>query len=183
MIKKTIKFSLVVLLVISNIFIFSGCGNKKGENVGSKAEDAKEVYEAPLRNYMEGLKTKNIELVLSAFPDFMQKMTQTDIDTVYAEYEAQYGSNIVMEYKLGDATRVVENHDLAVLANQIKEYYPDAGDITVTDAYIITVELSISGQGKEEQSEDGENKDKAPAKKTDTQDFYVYKMNDKWYMF
>lgn len=182
MVKKAVKLSIVLLLIISNVFIFSGCGKKNNNNTG-KPEDGKDVYEAPLRNYMEGLKTKNIEVLLSAFPEFMQKMTQTDIDTVYAEYEAQYGSNIVMEYKLGDATRVTEDYDLEILASQIKEYYPDAGDIKITDAYIITVELSISGDGKAEQNEDGENKEEKPSKKTDSQDFYVYKMNDKWYMF
>ncbi|MBR2704593.1 MAG: hypothetical protein IKE91_03895 [Clostridia bacterium] len=180
MTRKILKVILIIALIISSIFVFSGCGKKDNKNNG-KEEVSKDVYEAPLRNYMEGIKTKDIELVLSAYPEFMRKMTQTDLDSIYARYEAMYGSNITMEYKLGDATRIVEDKDLGVLAAQIKEYYPEAGDITVSDAYIITVELSISGDGAEEGEEDGEAE--KPSKKTDSQDFYVYRTGDNWYIF
>lgn len=184
MTRKIFKIIIIFILIASSMLTFSGCG-KKDKNNG-KEEVSRDVYETPLKNYMEGLKTKNIELVLSAFPAFMQKMTQTDIDTTYAEYEAQYGSNITMEYTLGDATRITDEKDLDVLAAQIKEYYPEAGDLKVSDAYIITVELSISGDGKAEQNEEnteGENGEEKRSKKTDSQDFYVYKWNDQWYMF
>ena len=115
MTRKILKVILIIALIISSIFVFSGCGKKDNKNNG-KEEVSKDVYEAPLRNYMEGIKTKDIELVLSAYPEFMRKMTQTDLDSIYARYEAMYGSNITMEYKLGDATRIVEDKDLGVLA-------------------------------------------------------------------
>lgn len=181
MTRKVFNVLVVCALIISSIFVFSGCGKKENKNNG-KEEVSREIYEAPLKNYMEGLKTKNIDLVLSAYPEFMRKMTQTDLDSIYARYEAMYGSNITMEYKLGDATRIMDDKDLGVLAAQIKEYYPEAGDITVTDAYIITVELSISGDGVGEGNEDGEAEQK-PSKKTDSQDFYVYRTGDNWYIF
>ncbi len=181
MTRKIIKSIVIFSLIISSIFVFSGCGKKDNKNNG-KEEVSRDVYEAPLRNYMEGIKTKNIDLVLSAYPEFMRKMTQTDLDSIYARYEAMYGSNIIMEYTLGEATRVEDDKDLGVLATQIKEYYPEAGDITVSDAYIITVELSISGEGAEEGTEDGEAEQKT-SKKTDKQDFYVYRTGDNWYIF
>ena len=190
MTKKILKTVAILLMIIASIFTFSGCGKKDSNNNNGKEEVSKEVYEAPLRNYMEGIKTRNIELILSAYPEYMRKMTQTDLDSVYATYEAMYGSNITMEYSLGDATRIEDEKDLGVLAAQIKEYYPEAGDITISDAYIITVELSISGDGvqsTEENSEgentDGENEEQKPSKKTDSQDFYVYRTGDNWYIF
>lgn len=185
MTKRILKTLVVLLMIITSIFVFSGCGNDEKNKNNSKEEVSKEVYEAPLRNYMEGIKTRNIELVLSAYPEYMRKMTQTDIDAIYARYEAMYGSNITMEYSLGDATRIEEEKDLGVLAAQIKEYYPEAGDIAINDAYIITVELSISGDGVQtsEENSEGENEEQNPSKKTDSQDFYVYRTGDNWYIF
>lgn len=182
MAKRFIK-SVFILILISSVCIFSGCGDSKQEE--QKEEIAREVYEAPLKNYMEGLKNRDINLVLQAFPEFMQTFTQADLDSIYANYEAMYGSNIIMEYKLGDSVKVKEQKDLDILASQIREYYPDAGDIQVTAAYIITVELSISGDGvANEQTAEGEDKETtANNKKTDSQDFYVYRYNDNWYMF
>lgn len=183
MTRKILKTLVIFSIIISSIFVFSGCGKKENTNSG-KEEVSKDVYEAPLRNYMEGIKTRNIELVLSAYPEFMRKMTQTDLDSIYARYEAMYGSNITMEYKLGEATRIEDEKDLGVLAAQIKEYYPEAGDITISDAYIITVELSISGDGTQtEENTEGENTEQKPSKKTDSQDFYVYRTGDNWYIF
>jgi len=191
MIKRILKTLAIFFMIITSIFAFSGCGNKEKGNNNGKEEVSKEVYEAPLRNYMEGIKTRNIDLVLSAYPEYMRKMTQTDLDSIYARYEAIYGSNITMEYSLGDATRIEDEKDLGVLAAQIKEYYPEAGDIKIDDAYIITVELSISGDGVQNSSEEnsegenaeGENEEQKTSKKTDSQDFYVYKTGDNWYIF
>ena len=165
MIKKYLKYALVLVLIVSSMYIFSGCGNKKNENEGNNGEVNKEVYEEPLRNYMEGLRTKDIELILKAYPDFMQKMTQADIDSIYSRYEAMYGSNVTMEYNLGDAVRIEDKSDLNVLASQIKEYYPEAGDIEVSDAYIITVELTVSGDGAETEAEEIQKEKKVRAKK------------------
>ncbi|MBQ3408809.1 MAG: hypothetical protein IJH12_06380 [Clostridia bacterium] len=188
MIKKYLKYALVLVLIVSSMYIFSGCGNKKNENEGNNGEVNKEVYEEPLRNYMEGLRTKDIELILKAYPDFMQKMTQADIDSIYSRYEAMYGSNVTMEYNLGDAVRIEDKSDLNVLASQIKEYYPEAGDIEVSDAYIITVELTVSGDGAETEAEENSEGEESKSqegqnKKTDSQDFYVYKYGENWYIF
>ena len=174
MLKKIVGFALVCILIISSVCIFSGCGKKEEQ----KEEISKEVYEVPIRNYMEGIKNKDISLILSAYPSFMQTITQADLDAIYAKYEAMYGANIVMEYTLSDGVKIEEQKDLDTLASQIKEYYPDAGDIHITAAYIITVELTVSGDGvKQEEQNAEENKNK------DTQDFYVYRLNDNWYVF
>lgn len=179
MVKKLIK-SVFLLTLVCSVCIFSGCGNNKQEQ--QKEEIAREVYEAPLKNYMEGLKNRDINLVLQSFPEFMQTFTQADLDSIYANYEAIYGSNVTMEYKLGDSVKIKEQKDLDILASQIKEYYPNAGDIQITAAYIINVELSIWGDGvQKEQTTEGENA--TSNKKTDAQDFYVYQYNGNWYMF
>lgn len=181
MAKKLLK-SVFWLILIFSVCIFSGCGNTKQEE--QKEEISREVYESPLKNYMEGLKNRDINLVLQAFPEFMQTFTQADLDSIYANYEAMYGSNVKMEYNLGDSVKIKEQKDLDILASQIREYYPNAGDIQVTAAYIITVELSVSGDGVDNnQSAEGENKEVVSNKKTDSQDFYVYQYNGNWYMF
>ncbi len=189
MTKKFFKSMLVIFLIISGICTFSGCGSKQNKE-NKNQEVSRDVYEAPLRNYMEGLKTRNLDLIHQAYPEFMRTLTQTDLDSVYSQYEAKYGSNIKMEYTLGDAVKVEEQRDLDILAAQIKELYPNAGDIKVTSAYIITVQLSVSGDNMAEQSEDNaenttgeQNTEDEVIKKKDSQDFYVYEYNGNWYMF
>lgn len=187
MTKKFLKSILVIALIISSMSMFSGCGKKENEgNNQQKQEVSKDVYEAPLKSYMDGLKNKDLNKICQAYPEFMRAPTQTDIDAMYAMYEARFGSNVKLEYTLGDAVKVEEQRDLDILATQIKELYPDAGDINITAAYIITVNLSVSGDGvvegeaAENPSANSENDD---IKKSDSQDFYVYEYNGNWYMF
>lgn len=183
MTKKVLKSILVIALVFFNMFIFSGCGK---EDNNQQKEVSKDVYEAPLKNYMEGLKNKDLNQIHQAYPEFMRTITQADIDSMYAQYEAKYGANIKLEYTIGDAVKVNEQRDLDILSTQIKELYPDAGDLKVTAAYIITVNLSVSGDGIAGQESAGEqvnNEENSEIKKTDSQDFYVYEYNGNWYMF
>ena len=187
MTKKLLNFMLVLIIGITCLSVLAGCG-KQNTN---QDEVSKEVYEQPLRSYMEGLKNRNLDQLLQAYPEFMHMenlITQANIDGVYAQYEAIYGSNIVFDYSLGEATKVYDD-DLESLSAQLRELYPDAGDIKIDKAFIITIELKITGDGiKQEGSEENsaeENQDSEESKstKTDTQDFYVYRYNNNWYMY
>ncbi|MBP3707447.1 MAG: hypothetical protein J6J36_02415 [Clostridia bacterium] len=194
MTKKIFKFILIIAVIILSTFTLSGC--QKNEKKEEPEQISRETYVEPLQNYLEGLKTKNLELVLKAYPEFMhmdQKLQLTDIEAVYARYESLYGSNIVFDYNIGEPT-IVEENDYGTLASRIKEAYPDAGDISIDKAFILEVELTISGDGvknanneeKQEESNEGnssENGESQKTKTTDHQDFYVYRFNGNWYIF
>lgn len=195
MIKKIFRFILIVAVIISSTIILSGC--QKNDEGTEPEQISRETYIEPLQNYLEGLKTKNIELVLKAYPEFMhmdQKIQLTDIEAVYARYESQYGSNIVFDYNIGEQINVDES-DYGTLAARIKEAYPDAGDINIDKAFILGVELTISGDGVEDTSNEEkqeenneadssqENAETQKSKITESQDFYVYRYNGNWYIF
>ena len=194
MTKKLFKFILIIAVIVLSIFTLSGC--KKDEKKEEPEQISRETYVEPLKNYLEGLKTKNVELMLKAYPEFMhmdQKLQLTDIEAVYAKYESLYGPNIVFDYNIGEAT-IVEESDYETLVSKIKEAYPDAGDFSIDKAFIIEVELTISGDGvkndnneeKQEESNEGnlsENGEPQKTKTTDRQDLYVYRFNGNWYYF
>lgn len=207
MVKKIFKYIIICIILILSIGTLAGCKKQNNGSGNDKPEVAKEIYEEPLRNYMEGLKTKNIELVHKAYPEYMRTMTQSDIDSIYNEYEKRYGTKVYMEYKLGDAVRIKDEKDLKKLESQIKEYCPQVENINVSDAYIVTVELSIVAENSstpqqegEQPASEGENanneagsnaegteniktEEQRDVKKTDSQDFYVYCNEGNWYFF
>lgn len=194
MVKKLCKLTLIIGIIISSVFVLSGC--QKNDKGTEPEQISRETYIQPLQNYLEGLKTKNIELVLKAYPEFMQmnsKIQLTDIEAVYARYEALYGANIAFDYNIGNPINVEES-DLGTLTSKIKEAYPDAGDINIDKAFILEVELTISGDGvqgtnnseQQKGNADGnssDNNETQRSKATDRQDFYVYRFNGNWYIF
>ena len=117
---------------------------------------------------------------MKAYPDFMKMseiITKENLDDVYSQYEAIYGANIQLDYSLGDATKI-DTSDIENIEIQLKETYPDAGDIKISRAYIIPVELTITGDGI---AEEGKEKEKTTNK--DSQEFYVYEFNGNWYIY
>ena len=181
MVKKYFKAILIVVLIMLSAFTLTGCGKNNSDN---KNGDDKEVYERPLRNYMEGLKNKNLEQLLQAYPEFMHMndiITSDDLESAYNQYEAMYGPNIRIDYNLKDAISV-EDQDKENLVSELKELYPEAGDINIETAYIIAVELTITGDGIQGENSE-ENVDDSEKTATDEEDFYVYKYNGNWYMY
>lgn len=181
MVKKYFKSILIVALIILSLFALTGCGKNNSNDVNG---DEKEVYEKPLRNYMEGLKNKNLDQLLQAYPEFMHMneiITNDDLESAYNQYESMYGANIRIDYNLQDAVSV-EEQDKENLVSELKELYPEAGDINIETAYIITVELTVTGDGIQEENGE-ENADVSKNTATDEQDFYVYKYNGNWYMY
>lgn len=105
MTKKILKTVLLLITVLS-VCILTGCQKKNSNNSG---EVSKDVYEQPIRYYMEGLKNRDLEQHLKAYPDFMKMseiITKENLDDVYSQYEAIYGANIQLDYSLGDATKI-----------------------------------------------------------------------------
>ena len=141
---------------------------------------------------MEGLKNKNLDQILQAYPEFMHMsnvITNDDLESAYNQYESMYGPNIRIDYNLQDAISV-EEQDKENLASELKELYPEVGDINIEKAYIITVELTVTGDGIQEESSEensgensGENAGEMENSATDEADFYVYKYNGNWYMY
>lgn len=176
MTKKILKTVLLLITVLS-VCILTGCQKKNSNDSG---EVSKDVYEQPIRYCMDGLKNRDLDQFLKAYPDFMnmaKTITKENIDDVYSQYEAIYGANIQLDYTLGDATKI-DSSDIENLEAQLKETYPDAGDIKISKAYIIPVDLTITGDGI---AEEGKEKEKTTNK--DSQDFYVYEYNGNWYVY
>ena len=74
--KYLFKILVVIAIIISTIFVFTGCGKK------DKSANADKQYLQPLTDYFEGIKNKDLSRLLKAFPDFMkmsEKVTDTDI--------------------------------------------------------------------------------------------------------
>ena len=177
MTKKILKTMLLLTITVLSICILTGCQKKNSNNSG---EVSKDVYEQPIRYYMEGLKNRDLEQHLKAYPDFMKMseiITKENLDDVYSQYDAIYGANIQLDYSLGDATKI-DTSDIENIEIQLKETYPDAGDIKISRAYIIPVELTITGDGI---AEEGKEKEKTTNK--DSQEFYVYEFNGNWYIY
>ena len=176
MTKKILKTVLLLITVLS-VCILTGCQKKNSNDSG---EVSKDVYEQPIRYCMDGLKNRDLDQFLKAYPDFMnmaKTITKENIDDVYSQYEAIYGANIQLDYTLGDATKI-DSSDIENLEAQLKETYPDACDIKISKAYIIPVDLTITGDGI---AEEGKEKEKTTNK--DSQDFYVYEYNGNWYVY
>lgn len=176
MIKKVVKLGLVFFLILTSIFMFSGCGKNK-ENNNQNAD----AYLQPLKDYMDGIINKDPNQTLKAFPAFMNRtedITIENINEMYTQYESLYGANIKLEYEFEEATKLEES-DISALEEQIKGYYTEVTEIDITEAYIVPLKLTVSGDGIKKE---GENQTEQRASNTDTTDFYVFKYNDNWYL-
>ena len=176
MIKKVFKLGLVIFVIAISMFMFSGCG-KNNENNNQNPD----AYLQPLKDYMDGIINKDPNQVLKAFPEFMNRKENITVDTInemYTQYESLYGANIKFEYEFEQATKL-EEADISALEEQIKGYYTDITEIDITEAYIVPLKLTVSGDGIKEESE---NQTEQNSSHTDTTDFYVFKYNDNWYL-
>lgn len=179
--KSILKNLLVFVVIISSIFLLTGCG--KNNNTENNTET--DAYLQPLKDYMDGLKNKDVNVALKAFPEFMKKneeITIENINEMYAQYESLYGANIQLDYEFGSSTKLEES-EITALEEQIKGYYTDVQEIDITEAYIVPLKLTVSGDGiKDENNTTEENQTPERTSKTDTTDFYVYKYNEVWYL-
>lgn len=181
MIKKVLKTILVLCIMVVSIFMLTGCEKNKDNNNESEAEKA---YLQPLRDYVDGIINKDPNQVLKAFPEFMNRtenITVDDINEMYIQYESLYGANIKFEYEFGDATKL-EEKDISGLEEQIKGYYTDVQDIDITEAYIVPLKLTVSGDGIKDENATEEEQTEERVSHTDTTDFYVFKYNENWYL-
>lgn len=179
--KSVFKKLLVFVVIISSIFLLTGCG----KNNNSENNTETDAYLQPLKDYMDGLKNKDVNLTLKAFPEFMnkdQEITIENINEMYTQYESLYGANIQLDYEFGTSTKLEES-EIFALEEQIKGYYTEMQEIDITEAYIVPLKLTVSGDGiKDENTTTEENQTGERASKTDTTDFYVYKYNGAWYL-
>lgn len=176
-IKNVLKVLVILCIVFVSVFAFAGCGKKK-DNENEKA------YLEPLTNYFDGIKEKDLNKVLSAFPDFMgmeSNITMTEIDELYAYYESQYGKNPKINYEFGGAVALGED-ELSELEDEIKAAYPNAGDVDLTAGYTVKTKVTIMGDGAEVNSEESEeNNGEKKTSDTVENDMYVIQYNGKWY--
>ena len=192
--KKIIKYILVIVLMLGMVITITGCGkkNKNQSNTDDKA------YLQPLTNYFEGIKNKELSRVLKAFPDFMQmseKITDTEIDDLYKQYESMYGANIKIDYSLGDAVTLGED-EIKELEDNLTAIYPDQENLDITAAYSVPVTVTITGDGitsnSNEENTAAENNadntaetntdDSTDNNNTEQEDMYVIQYNGNWYI-
>ena len=184
------KVLVVIAIIVSTIFVFSGCGKKNNNQSNSNDEQA---YMQPLNDYFGGIKNKDLSMVLKAFPDFMQmseKMTETDIDDLYKQYETIYGANVKIDYSLGDAVALGED-EIKDLEDNLLSIYPDQENVDITAAYTVPVTVTFKGDGvvsnsNEENNNDANNTENNTEKNntsdTNQEDMYVIQYNGNWYI-
>ncbi len=187
--KKILKNAFLFSIIIINLCMLTACGKKENNQNQDVSED---VYLQPIKDYLDGIKNKDIAQILKAYPDFMNMsnvITVENIDDVYKAYEKQFGANIKIEYSIGKATKV-KDEDLGNIKAKLQQLYPNSGEINIPRAYVVTVVLTITGDGipKEnneqantEASIEAQEQNKVTA--TDSMDFYAYEYNEKWYMY
>lgn len=180
-----LKSLLVIAIVMSSIFMLTGCGKKNNDD---NNEVASEPYLQPIIDYFEGIKNKDINQVLKAFPDFMEmdsKISSSDIDDLYAQYESLYGANIKIDYTFGEVTALSED-DFTELEEEIKSIYTDMESVDITAGYIVPVTVTITGDKIESTAENAENENKEETEKTNNNveedEMYVFQYNGNWYM-
>ncbi len=189
------KVLVVIAIIVSTIFVFSGCGKKNNNQSNSNNEQA---YMQPLNDYFGGIKNKDLSMVLKAFPDFMQmseKITETDIDELYKQYETIYGANVKIDYSLGDAVALGED-EIKDLEDNLLSIYPDQENVDITAAYTVPVTVTFKGDGvvsnsNEENNNDANNTENNTEESnteenntsdTNQEDMYVIQYNGNWYI-
>ena len=182
--KKYLFKSLVVItIIISTIFVFTGCRKK------DKSANEDKQYLQPLTDYFEGIKDKDLSKVLKAFPDFMQmseKITDTDIEDLYKQYETIYGTNIKIDYSFGDAVTLGED-EIKQLEENLTAIYTDVENLDITAAYTIPVTVTVKGDGITSDSDNNtatENNTESESNNNNTEeeDMYVIQYNENWYI-
>ena len=192
--KYILKALAILSIIMVSIFVLTGCG----KNNEKKSEEDNKNYQEPLINYFDGIKNKNPEQVIKAFPAFMNmdsKIKSEDIDEFYAYYESLYGSDVTMDYSIGDAVKLGDD-EISELEDEIKAVY-NVENIELSGAYSVTITVTFQGSGvsnskQTEGEETDETTDTAEtaenseevASKTDTEqdDMYVILYEGNWYL-
>ncbi|MBO5349013.1 MAG: hypothetical protein J6A89_04250 [Clostridia bacterium] len=188
--RSLLKMLSVLTMIILSIFMLTGCGKKEKNNEEQAAEN---VYLQPVTDYFEGIKNKDINQVLKAFPEFTkmsEKITADDINDLYAQYEALYGANIKIDYSFGEATALSEE-DISEIESEISTVYTDVENIYITAAYTVPVTVTITGDGIQENIQNGENTEgtenaesaeENPSSNVEQDEMYVLQYNGNWYI-
>ncbi len=180
--KSLLKIAIILSIMLLSIFTLTGCGNNKDKEASSE----KSNYQEPLTNYFEGIKNRDVNQVLKAFPDFMDmtsKISSEDIDDLYSQYESLYGANIKIDYSFGDAVQLSEE-DLSELKEEILSVYKNLENIEITDGYSVPVKVTVTGDGIEKSSEENQDNNSVENANTNVEesDMYVLQYNGNWYI-
>lgn len=187
--RNFVKILAVLLIILLSMFTLTGCGKNKEKNASSEESN----YQEPLKNYFEGIKNRDVNQVLKAFPDFMDmasNISSEDIDDLYSQYEALYGANIKIDYTFGDPIELSEE-ELSELEEEISSVYQSAENIDITAGYSVPVKVTITGDGIEKSSEEKEeeaqeeNNDNSlenANSNVEESDMYVLQYNGNWYI-
>ena len=171
-VNKILKVFTVMIITIMCTIVFSGCGNEK-------KDERDNAYKVPLETYFSGIKEKNLEKVLQAFPDFMDMETriiQDDIDQFYRNYETEYGQSVSIDYSLEEPVRY-EGDDLEEFKAEIIATNENVSKDDIEDAYFVPVTIIIKGENTEEGQD---NEDGVLAR--EKYNFYSFKYKDVWYV-
>lgn len=182
--RNLLKILSIISIIMISVFTLTGCGKKEEKKEDVATSDA---YLAPLKDYFEGIKNKNIEQLLKAFPDFSkmgEKITSEDINDLYTQYESIYGANIKIDYSFGDAVALNEE-EIQELKTEISSIYPDATNVEITAAYTVPVKVTITGDGLTQPTESNENEqteNNEENKNVEEDEMYSIQYNGSWYL-
>ena len=200
--RNLLKILSIITIMMLSIFMLAGCG-KNDEN---NNEESSTAYLQPLTDYFEGIKNRDIEQVIRAFPDFAgmsENLTSGDLDDLYAQYESLYGANIKIDYTFGEAVALSEE-ELNELENEINAAYNNSEEqtIDITAAYTVPVTVTITGDGLQEDAQNNESTEEttgeAATEETSTEgaesedensnsvveesEMYAFEYNGSWYI-
>lgn len=176
-----LKILSVFTIVMLSVFTLTGCGKKDNKNDVAQADQ----YLQPIKNYFDGIKNKDVNQILKAFPDFTKMeevVTINEVNDMYAQFEQVYGANIKIDYSFGDATPLSEE-DLSELEAELMSTYTEAGNIDITAAYTVPVKVTITGDGiQSENNGESVQDDNVGEDESNQEDMYVLQYNGNWYM-
>ena len=186
--RRLLKCLSIISIIIVSIFMLTGC-RKKYDN---KEVASEQIYLQPLTYYFEGIKNKDLNQMLKAFPDFAkmaEKITADDLNDLYAQYESLYGENVKIDYSVGDAIALSEE-EINEVESEISSIYTDVENIDITAGYSVPVKVTITGdgiKGTEENQEETEKTEEIEETEEDNsnvdeEEMYVLQYNGGWYI-
>lgn len=154
--KKVLVFLVTALILITCMSLLAGCGKKE--------ETKNNEYEEPIKNMFNGIQNTDLDMYLSAYPDFINyKITQSNLNEIMNVYISMYGQDIKISYETKNAEEI-SKEDLATVQENVKIYYNK--ECKVEQGYNVEIEKTIKG-----------NKDQ----QITITHINVYKIDGKWY--
>lgn len=96
--KKIFSFIIVLLLVIT----ITGCGKDKENGISKDAS-----YEELLNLYVEAFEKEDIDILVKAFPDFMEPFIRQEISSEeIKEINSYYGSDVKYSFNITGKTKM-----------------------------------------------------------------------------